>query len=53
MSDLTRTSAWMNKQNSFNMAILIEKFEKILNVKSIKDFNKACKESKIKKEFFH
>jgi len=42
----TKSISWVMRSETSNIEILIEKFVNILNPKSIKEFNKACKESK-------
>lgn len=48
MADNTKGVSWIKRSDSMSIDSLIERFVNILNVKSIKDFNKACKESKFK-----
>jgi len=53
MADYKKIVSWIARSNSTNIDSLIERFVNILNVKSIKDFNKACKESKINNIFLN
>jgi len=48
MAENSKTISWLARSDTDNMDLLIERFVNILNTKSIKDFNKACKESKNK-----
>jgi hypothetical protein len=51
MADVTKNVLFLSRANSSNIDLLIEKFVDILNIKSIKEFNRACKESNSKNFF--